>query len=227
MSSRAERLLVATNIAVLACAFAFLALSPNSVLRRAVVRLLEERRVAAAIHEEWPKLATGGVEYVSTSPANTSDTIVVFSDYECPFCRDLHVQLDSLSLIGSLPNIRYRQFPMPYHPQAVPAATLAVCAHLSGSFDRVHRSLMETAEWQQGGALTAMIDLPEQVRTEIRSCLGSGSADSALQDDARVAAKLGVQATPTIVLPYELHVGLLTEEHVARLVIRSRSGTTR
>jgi protein-disulfide isomerase len=53
-------------------------------------------------------------------------TLVLFSDLECPFCRRLATTLSGLAQrYGSDLRVVWKDFPLPFHRQALPAAVLA------------------------------------------------------------------------------------------------------
>jgi len=67
----------------------------------------------------------------SVGPANASVTVVIFSDFQCPHCRELHESLQSL--IAKYPQVRfvYKDFPITeIHPWAETAAIGARCAYM-------------------------------------------------------------------------------------------------
>jgi protein-disulfide isomerase len=73
-------------------------------------------------------------------------TIVVFSDYQCPYCDRFDQTLDQL--LGRYPGelrVVYRQFPLPSHREAEFAAAVALAAHAQGQFTAMHRWLYENS----------------------------------------------------------------------------------
>jgi protein-disulfide isomerase len=63
--------------------------------------------------------------------------VVVYGDYECPFCAALEVRLHALAL-----RIAFRHFPVrSSHPRAQPAAHAAEAAAAQGAFWPMHDSL--------------------------------------------------------------------------------------
>lgn len=78
---------------------------------------------------------------------NAPIAIVEFSDFECPFCARFSAQ--TLPLIqeryierGHV-KLVYRDFPLSSHPNAVPAALAAECAHDQGAFKEMHDKIFE------------------------------------------------------------------------------------
>ncbi len=56
-------------------------------------------------------------------------TLIVYSDFECPFCRNFHDTLkEVMKKERASVNIVYRHFPLPFHESAMPAAKASECA---------------------------------------------------------------------------------------------------
>ena len=63
--------------------------------------------------------------------------VVVYGDYECPYCAAFDVRLSTLAL-----QVCFRQFPVrSSHPRAWPAAGAAEAAALQGAFWPMHDAL--------------------------------------------------------------------------------------
>lgn len=83
---------------------------------------------------------------LSASPsfgkANAPVTIIVFSDYQCPYCKKAETTLIDLKRhYGDDVRLVFKQFPLPSHKQAIPAAKAALAAHAQGKFELMHRQL--------------------------------------------------------------------------------------
>jgi protein-disulfide isomerase len=68
---------------------------------------------------------------IGTSPARGSSkalaTIVVFSDFQCPFCKRVEPTLSSLrDKYGDKVRVVWKHEPLPFHPRAEPASELAL-----------------------------------------------------------------------------------------------------
>lgn len=71
-------------------------------------------------------------------------TIVEFGDFACPFCKDNASAL--ARLLDAFPNdVRHvwKDFPLPEHGQALPAAMAARCAARQGKFWEYHDALFQ------------------------------------------------------------------------------------
>lgn len=83
-------------------------------------------------------------------------TLVEFSDFQCPYCH--RFVKETLPLIeenyiktGKVKLI-YRDFPLDKHPQSLPAAEAAECAHEQQKFKEMHDMLFEKQEEWSGNA---------------------------------------------------------------------------
>lgn len=82
-------------------------------------------------------------------PKNALVTLLVYSDFQCPFCAQVSPVLDDL--LKKFPQdlrIVYRHFPLNIHDKSIASAQLAEAAGLQGKFWEMHTLLMsKQAEW--------------------------------------------------------------------------------
>jgi len=70
--------------------------------------------------------------------------IIVFSDFECPFCRAFSSTIEMLGEhYGDQVVIYFKHFPLPQHVNATPAARAAIAAGQQGKFWEMHDLLFE------------------------------------------------------------------------------------
>lgn len=129
-------------------------------------------------------------------PTDAPITIVEFSDFKCPYCRRFHEETFQ-QLIDAYPDkIRfvYRDFPV---VGGYEAAQASECADEQGSYWEFHNLLFS-------GGLGSDEDSYRQYAEDLgldadalMECLDEGRYASEVEDDARYAASLGVNATPT------------------------------
>lgn len=132
-------------------------------------------------------------------------TLVEFTDYQCPYCRQFHVNVFSELKKNYIDTgkVRFYSRDLPLdqiHPNALRAAQAGRCAADQGQFWRM-RDLM--------GANPDKLDLDNlvseagslQMDTKtFRSCVESQKYKGAVQSDILEAMKIGAEATPTFVL---------------------------
>jgi protein-disulfide isomerase len=134
-------------------------------------------------------------------PADAPVQLVVYSDFQCDFCRQLAPVLHRLH--AEFPHgvaVIFRNFPLDVHPRAFPAAIAAECAAEQGAFWEYHDKL-----FAEGGnlddahfvALAASLGLDQPRFT---ACLNSPKPRQQVEADLREAAALNIPGTPTAFL---------------------------
>jgi len=75
-------------------------------------------------------------------------TLIVFSDFECPWCGKLEPVLKQL-LDNNKDKLRivFKHLPLPMHPNAEPAALAAIAAQKQDKFWQMHDALFQTTAW--------------------------------------------------------------------------------
>ncbi|HVN14279.1 MAG TPA: DsbA family protein [Anaerolineales bacterium] len=143
------------------------------------------------------KIPTDG--FPSLGPANAPITIVEFSDFECPFCRNFQ-QETYQSLMNAYPGkIRfvYRNFPLTsIHPDAFAAAVASRCANEQNAFWPYHDKLFSSDQLGQDQYVLYATQLGLDVNA-FKDCLASDRNNKFIQDDSDFATQLGVNSTPT------------------------------
>ncbi|MEE2779729.1 MAG: thioredoxin domain-containing protein, partial [Myxococcota bacterium] len=80
-------------------------------------------------------------------------TLMLFSDYECPYCVQAAPMLEAAQAhFGDRVSLVYKHFPLTFHPRAAPAARASICAGEQGQFWPYHHALLDDL---QRGAMEA------------------------------------------------------------------------
>jgi protein-disulfide isomerase len=81
--------------------------------------------------------------------ANASAVIVMFSDYECPYCKAAEPTVKQILQQNSgKVSVYFRDYPLPIHPFAEKAAEASRCAGEQGKYWEYHDLLFEKqSEW--------------------------------------------------------------------------------
>jgi protein-disulfide isomerase len=85
---------------------------------------------------EAPKVnVTYGPEDPVMGPANAPVTVIEFTDFQCPYCRRSQSTLIQVeeAYKGKIKMVA-KQYPLPFHPRAKPAAEAALCAKEQGKY---------------------------------------------------------------------------------------------
>jgi protein-disulfide isomerase len=125
-------------------------------------------------------------------------TIVEFSDFQCPYCRQVEPTLKQvLAKYPDKVSLAYRDFPLTsIHPQAELAAEASRCAGEQGKFWEYHDQLYNTSNLER----TALLDDARTLKLDEKqfdSCLASGKYKAQVQQDAQEGTQAGVTGTPS------------------------------
>jgi predicted DsbA family dithiol-disulfide isomerase len=160
-------------------------------------------------------------------PATAPVTIVEFSDFHCPSCKQVVSTLTQvLSRYHETVRLIYRDFPIDgFHPQARKAAEAARCAHDQGKFWEYHDALFANApqagpEQLKRYAQQVGLDFPSFER-----CLASGTHAATVQKSVEEAIRLGVTGTPAFFINGELLSGAQPLEGFTRVIERELART--
>ena len=124
-------------------------------------------------------------------------TIVEFSDYQCPFCQRAEAVVDQvMQTYGNKVRLVFRDFPLPIHPQARPAAEAANCANAQGKFWEYHAKLFANQSALGEDKLKEYAKDVGIDPAKFEQCLSGKSFSPAIDKDLAEAAKLGINGTP-------------------------------
>ena len=124
-------------------------------------------------------------------------TIVVFSDYQCPFCSRHEETIAQIKeAYGDQVRVVFKQFPLPFHKEARPAAIAALSAGRQGQFWEMHykifgnaRSLSRENYFAWAGELG--LDLGK-----FETALASPEIPKQVERDIAAGGEYGVRGTP-------------------------------
>jgi protein-disulfide isomerase len=129
--------------------------------------------------------------------------LVIFSDFQCPFCRGFARQtmpalIEQYVKTGKV-FVAFRHLPLDaIHGEARRAATLAECARRQGRFWQFHDALFADARGLDEGWVTR-VSGTAGIPGLADACPAAETAERVRRDEA-AAALLGVRSTPTLVL---------------------------
>ncbi len=137
----------------------------------------------------------------SLGPANASIVIVEFADFECPHCGMaapiIHGAVDDPEF---KPKTRFvfKNYPLPSHEHAEPAARASVAAHQQGKFWEMHDQLFTHQENLgvqdiEGFAKKLGLDLEK-----FRADWVSNATKDAVAKDRELGTRIGITGTPSI-----------------------------
>lgn len=146
----------------------------------------------------------------SRGPEDAKVTIVVFSDFQCPFCARVRPTLDRVvQTYGQDVRIVWRNLPLPFHEHAKPAAALAMEAFRQRGdegFWAAHDLLFLNQRALTSDDLRRYGNELGLEPQGVSAALG-GAHDASIQADIELAESVGVRGTPGFVINGEQLMG--------------------
>jgi protein-disulfide isomerase len=124
-------------------------------------------------------------------------TIIEFSDYQCPFCKKVEPTVKEVLKVYGPDKVRfaYRNFPLPMHSEARPAAEAAGCAADQGKFWEYHEKLM-AAKDLSATSLQTMAGEVGIDKKKFDECVAANKFKDAVEKDIQAGEDAGVNGTP-------------------------------
>jgi protein-disulfide isomerase len=131
-------------------------------------------------------------------PERAPLTVVVFSDFQCPFCARSEATLRAMEEeFGGRVRFAFKNQPLPFHDHARLAAKAALAAGEQGKFWEYHDALFAHQDALEPAALERYAQGLGLDLARFRKAMESERVEAALAADAADATRLGVQGTPT------------------------------
>ncbi len=153
--------------------------------------------------------------------ANAAVTIVTFSDYECPFCKRAESTVDQvMKAYGDKVRLYFRDYPLPFHQHARPAAEAAECANAQGKFWDYHDKLMASKDLSPENLKKMAADTGMDAK-KFDECVAKNPYKDIIEKDIADGATAGVNGTPAFFIngrlisgaqPFEKFKEIIDEE---------------
>lgn len=188
--------------------------------RVALVRLRQAAKIELLLQE--PRVLTLAGNSVSSSlgPADAAVTVVEYSDYECPYCRQAQSVLKQIiTAFDQKIRVVFKHLPLQIHKNAFPAAQAAFCASQQGMFWQYHDALFSgdsiTPTYLNRIAANLGLNL-----SRFNECIDSEAARTAVRLDVHEANQLGINSTPAFIINGKLVRGAISFEEFKAIVER-------
>jgi protein-disulfide isomerase len=137
----------------------------------------------------------------SLGPASAKVTVVMFSDFQCPFCkRALPTMKELREIYGSKIRIVWKHQPLAFHKQAGPAAQLSIEARLQkgdAGFWAAHDLLFKNQSNLSNEDLEAYAAELKLDVARVRKAILQEKHKAVIAEDQRLAEQVGAKGTPT------------------------------
>jgi len=131
-------------------------------------------------------------------------TMVEFTDYQCPFCRQFHqTALNEIKKnYIDTGKVRFysKDLPLDFHANALNAAEAARCAGEKDQFWKLREVMSNNADRLEISNILAWARDLGLDTSALQDCIESGKYKSAVQADAQEALRIGANGTPAFVI---------------------------
>jgi protein-disulfide isomerase len=178
--------------------------------RGALERLRKKWRVEVNLAEPAFALALDDGASPARGPAKAAVTIVEFSDFECPFCRDVQPALKQIiETYGQNVRLIFKHLPLEGHRNSLPAARAAYCAGEQDRFWQFHDALFAAGNLSPGLFDRIGADIGLGIE-RFRACVNSEQSRAAIVKDIETARSLRIDSTPSFLVNGRLIKGALS-----------------
>jgi protein-disulfide isomerase len=164
--------------------------------------IIKDGKVFEPLDEQVNDFAIDGNANVLGNP-KAKIQIVEFSDFQCPFCSRVGEPLKEVAKhYGKDIAIVFKNFPLSFHKEAMPAAQAALCAKKEGKFWEMHDHLFANQKSLKDLTTDGFAEWAKTVGVKdidaFKKCVDSGETKAQVDADMAEARKAGVRGTPTL-----------------------------
>lgn len=142
----------------------------------------------------------------TTGTAGAKAILVEYGDFQCPACATYEPLVEKLRTeMGDKMLLVFRNFPLPQHPFAIPAARAAEAANLQGKYWEMHDKIYAGQDtWiKEKDAAVTFAQYAKDLgldMTKYTVDLNSDVVSNKIKDDQASAARFAVDSTPSFFL---------------------------
>jgi protein-disulfide isomerase len=143
------------------------------------------------------KVAVGSS--ASKGPKNPALEVVIFSDFQCPFCSRVEPTLRQMEkeYAGKV-RFTWKNYPLPFHNNAMPAAMAAMAAGAQGKFWEMHDKLFANQTALERPALEKYAQELGLDMNKFKADLDSNKYKDVIEAEQKEGTAVGVQGTPAV-----------------------------
>jgi protein-disulfide isomerase len=212
-----EVLLNAALAAAALCAVGTSALVVDREFGLGILRPVADGTVVEEV-ADWRSYGAAGHQI---GPTDAPVSVVVFADYQCPYCEVLHTTLgDMLAEDPTSVRVVLRHFPLRVSSRE--AALAAECADAQGRFIEYHNMLYAVRDsighipWR---SLAERVGVADPNRLE--KCVADRHYDTQVTEDREAALRLGGRGTPMMLVNSKLVYGSLPQEVLEEVIAQA------
>jgi predicted DsbA family dithiol-disulfide isomerase len=156
--------------------------------------------------------------------ANARLTIVEFSDFECPFCKQVQSTLKQIvDGYGRDVRLVFKHLPLEGHRNSFPAARAAYCAAEQDRFWQFHDALFSAQDLSPPALERIASDLG-LASERFKTCFNSEQSRAAIVKDLEAAKLFRIDSTPSFIVNGKLIKGALSFADFRKIIEQELSG---
>ena len=171
---------------------------------RAMRQALERVTPPAPAQAQEQRARLTNVGGFSLGRADAPLTLVEFTDLQCQFCNRFSTQVFAQIKAAYIDTgkVRFvtRDFPLEFHPEAMPAARAARCAGEQNKFWEMRDALVRGYNRLGPAFVTSAAEGLGLDMAAFKACAASTKFDAAITQDMNEGRAVNVEGTPTFVL---------------------------
>ncbi len=133
--------------------------------------------------------------------ANAPTVIVVWSDFQCPFCSKIvpvvNATLEDPEVKGKVAFV-FKQFPLGFHKQAMPAARAALAAGRQGKFFEMHDKIFANQAQLSDDKYAIWAKELKLNMSKFEKDMSDPAIEAQIKADMEEGTKVGVRGTPSL-----------------------------
>jgi protein-disulfide isomerase len=137
----------------------------------------------------------------SKGPKNAPVTVLIWSDFECPYCSKVVPTLHELEKkYPTQVRFVFRHLPLNFHKNAQKAAEAAMAAHAQGKFWEMHDLLFEN---QKALDVASLISYAQKLKLDMKkfqNALSNNTYADYVKNDSTAAKEYSITGTPTFTI---------------------------
>jgi protein-disulfide isomerase len=156
-----------------------------------------------------------------TGGENAKVTMVIFSDFQCPFCgRAAATESAIRKKYGNKIKVAFKHFPLPMHKDAVPASEASMCVYEQGhdKFWKFHDIAFAAQDKLDPENLAKVAKQSGADEKKFKECFDAHKYADFVKKDQAYGEKLGVRSTPTFFINGQLLSGALPIEQFSEVI---------
>jgi len=152
---------------------------------------------------------------------NAKVTILEFSDFQCPYCgKAAETVTEIKKKYGNKIKIAFKQFPLPMHQNARPAAEASMCVYEQGvgKFWKFHDAAFKAQDKLDAAGLVKLAKESGADDKKFSDCLAAKKFAKQVEADMEYGNKVGVKSTPTFFINGQIIAGAVPVEQFSEVI---------